>query len=66
MKVTVILRDNVGHEFSDLTAVEANEITSRIQQSLNANPMGTTSISYPNGASVMIPAQHILIVRVAP
>lgn len=66
MKVTVLLRDSVGHEFSEITAEEAAEITSRISEALARNPMGIASVAYPNGAAVMIPAQHILIVRVQP
>lgn len=66
MKVTVMLRDSIGHEFSELTAEEAAGIVDQITASLNVNPMGTASVSYPNGARVLIPAHHILIVRVLP
>lgn len=66
MKLTFIMRDSVTLIVNSIAAEEAHSIVNNVASALSANPMGTASISYPDGTMYLLPVHHLQAVKLEP
>jgi len=65
MKITFMLRDTASLVI-EANGEEAAGIEIQVLAALSAEPMGTVRISYADGSVILIPAQHIQIMKIEP